>query len=906
MLDKMHLMLHAAFIPFKDLLFAQNKVLVETALAIHNHTKERTKLGDLFKEKVYRALLSQCAPSSLDEIDLYMEKFHPYLFRKYFQELKMDEARMERKLYNHYSGLLKEFARALLSHRDGEMVFKYWKHERSDSDTPYVDVWDAYTELDKVHMFSMLSRIIPMDLLIASYYTANKLTDPLQLNGLFQHINLADAPLHDVLRNGVAENHLHASAAFTFSMLWQQCMNFNGKFAKSRIGGYLENFKSSLTCHSEQIKEYILTAHIIRLVLARYMESGETKPISSWISKNYPNAQKIISICFDESQFASVVDLSECLVKLNNEFGNEEQEDGNDWILLVFKKLATIKTYGENIYLHQVMQYIKQLEENNAKDKVFNEFMFMFFRYIRIKNEFYQQVNQSKTLNGLDYFQEYFSRATKGFDNQDDSYYLDMLRNLFQNQYLKKVEFRLSISNTDATNRGRILKILVAYKQILDEDYNVNDNMESKFPRLGIVYHLKKEKDESDKDWTVFRDDDKRVKALHFGQIQKQYKTKVQSILNLRNRIPYLSNFIVGLDAASLENNTPIHVFAPVFETARNSDHDKMLTIDRNAAITKQQSMFFTFHAGEDFRHLNSGLRRIDEVIDFCKFHSGDRIGHGIALGVSVEDWVSENRIIIIPRGEYLDNLLWIWGVYTRVSDVNFKTYSYLQHKIHEVAKGILKDAFDYHLSIEMLYEVYKRRFKSIPETVRAAINAQQQNSANERKGWDIDSLIQMYHEKVYLERMAEPIYVKTTDIEQEIMMDMQRYVKHKVAMNGIVVEVNPSSNYVIGNMKSIFDNQFFQINKLNDEDLPNIMININTDDPIVFNTNISNEIAYLYYGMLYRGVGKSAALEWIERIRKSGMDTSFIRDDVSNYDYINQLKYLITALSDPIYCEEC
>jgi hypothetical protein len=399
------------------------------------------------------------------------------------------------------------------------------------------------------------------------------------------------------------------------------------------------------------------------------------------------------------------------------------------------------------------------------------------------------------------------------------------------------------------------------------------------------------------------------LEALHYGRIQQQYMDKVKMILNLRNRIPYLSNFIVGLDAASLENNTPIHVFAPVFETARNSDNDKLLMVDQDGVMTKQQSMFFTFHAGEDFRHLNSGLRRIDEVIDFCKFHSGDRIGHGIALGVLVENWVNENRMVIIPRGEYLDNLLWIWGVYTRVSDVNYKTYSYLQHKIHNVIKNILKDSFDYSISIEMLYEVYMRRFKFIPDSL---VNAQQQtkphteSSEVSKTRWDIERLTRIYHDKNYLERLMAPIYVRTTEIEQEITADMQRYVRHKVAMKGIVVEVNPSSNYIIGHMNSMYENQFFQINKLHDEDLSNIIISINTDDPIVFNTNISNEIAYLYYGMLYRGIGKSTALEWIEKIRKSGMDTSFIRDNVSNYDYIYQLNSLIAALEDPHYCEEC
>lgn len=371
--------------------------------------------------------------------------------------------------------------------------------------------------------------------------------------------------------------------------------------------------------------------------------------------------------------------------------------------------------------------------------------------------------------------------------------------------------------------------------------------------------------------------------------------------MHLRERIPYLSSFIVGLDAASLENSTPIQVFAPVFERARNSDNDQMMLLDRDGHKAKQQSLFFTFHAGEDYRHLNSGLRRIDEVIDYCKFHSGDRIGHGIALGVSVDRWVQENGQVILPRGEYLDNLLWIWGGYTRSSDINFRTYSYLQHKIHEVAKSTLGDSFDYMLTIEMLYKVYQRRFKPIPEIV----DTRSTHADNKRANRWIQCLTRMHHDKTYLERMMAPIYVRTTEIEKEITMDMQRYVRNKVAQHGIVIEVNPSSNLAIGDMNSIYENQFFQIHSQGDRDVPTTLISINTDDPIVFNTNISNEIAYMYYGMLYRGINKSEALNWIEHVRKSGMDTSFLRDNVSNYEYLKQLDSLLAALDDPYYCEE-
>ncbi|GMX67460.1 hypothetical protein Elgi_67330 [Paenibacillus elgii] len=905
MLNKMQLMLHVAFFPFKDLLYVRNDELVETALHVHHQNKKSNVRIKAFLDKLYPSLLSVCAPASLDEINLLLEKFHPYLFQPYFPSACSSAEEMECLLYDHYFLLIHQFTRALLSHRDGEMVLKYWNHELGPEDGQLADVWQSYNELDKVHLFSILSRLIPLDLFVAYYYASNCLYAPLQLDGLYQHINLADAPLHDVLRNGVAENHMHASAAFTFTMLWQSCMNFNGDFSRHSIGLYLKQFKASYSCKSDQIKEYILTAQLIRHVLARYIATDSSMQVSKWIRENLRRHAPVIQdLIANDTRFATVEELKQGLEVIKKEFVGDDHTYGVDWIFSIFREYRHINTYGENIFLHQVMMHKAKLTEAGGTTAM-SEFLSLFFRYLRIKNEFYQQVNQSNAVKGLDYFRSYFDRATSGFNSQDVRYFQDMLRNLFQNQYLKKVELRLSIANRESTNRKNILRVLQAYKQILFEDYQIEQNSEAGFPRIGIVYHLIKQKDDIDKDWRQYQRDTSRLEFLHYGQIQQQYMDKVHMLLRLRNRIPYLSNFIVGLDAASLENNTPIQVFGPVFEAARNSDNDQMLMVDRNGHKTRQQSLFFTFHAGEDFRHLASGLRRIDEVMDYCKLHSGDRIGHGIALGMSVDQWVRENGQVILPRGEYLDNLLWTWGIYTRSSDINSKTYAYLQHKINEVAGSILKDSFEYHISIEMLYEVYRRRFRPIKDLFKGSSSDSIANAGGRRGNRYLQFLTRMYHDKTYLERLAAPIYVKTTDIEKEILMDMQRYVRDKIALNGIVVEINPTSNFVIGDMKSFNDNQFFQIQEQSSPNAPNALISVNTDDPIVFNTNISNEFAYLYYGMLYRGISRSEALRWIEYIRKSGMDTSFIRDNVSNYEYLRQLDCVLAALQDPYYCEE-
>ncbi|URN95078.1 MAG: hypothetical protein NAG76_02125 [Candidatus Pristimantibacillus lignocellulolyticus] len=898
--NKIIMMIQIAFFPLKDVTFYDDTILIETVKKIKNNHENIDNINRAIRTKVYQFILSRNNKVSLDEIDLYLEKYHPYLFGRDIPQHLSSDVEFRYFLHKHFFTLISEFTRALISHRDGELVYKYWNHNIKEGKDRFIDVWKAYSGLEKVHVFSHISRFLPMDIFIVDYLVENKINDTFQLTDVYQHINLVDAPLHDILKKGVSENHVHASATFTFSLLWQEIMNFNGDFNSSSIGKYINNLQISINSSSLQIKELLLTAQVIRIILAKYMGnvSSSESNILKWIKTEFRGANvNPIDICFGHS-ISSLDNLLSNLELLKKHWGINYNERFKDWFYIFNLDLINIKTYSENIFMYQLFQFKKNHIFSNISDK--NLFLSLIFKYLRIKNEFYQQVCQTKFTPGLDYFRTYFARGTRAFSAKNDSYFIDMLRNVFQNQYLKQIELRFSILPKEQDNRLALLRIFKSYKKILEEDYKVKDVKDVNFPKIGIVFHLIKQRDNINKSWRLFSENNDKLTYLHYGAIQNKYIDETNYIVDLRNKIPYISNFIVGLDAASLENNTPVNVFSPVFSIARNSDREPLKILDAEGKIAEMQTLFFTFHAGEDFRHLLSGIRRIDEVIDSCKFHSGDRIGHGIALGIDVEKWVEKNKVTVLPTGEYLDNLLWVWGVYKKGNDYQFNAFSYLQNKIKELFKMVFLEEF-HELTIEVMYEVYIMRFSNIKELFNK--NLERDNNGDmqesEKRIWQF---FKKFHEEYFLSRLAEPINIQISSVEAEIIEEMQQYVKLKVANEGIIIEINPSSNLVIGENDSIFENQFFSLNKVKDDILKNIMVNINSDDPIVFNTNISNEIAYLYYGMLYKGVGKEKALEWIDKIRETGMNTSFIQGRTSNSEYLYQLEQVIASLENPYY----
>ena len=59
---------------------------------------------------------------------------------------------------------------------------------------------------------------------------------------------------------------------------------------------------------------------------------------------------------------------------------------------------------------------------------------------------------------------------------------------------------------------------------------------------------------------------------------------------------------------------------------------------------------------------------------------------------------------------------------------------------------------------------------------------------------------------------------------------------------------------------------------------MSSVLTTINSDDPIVFSTFVENEISYIYYALLNAGCNREEALEWIDKIREHGINSSFIK----------------------------
>ncbi|MCG8291283.1 hypothetical protein [Pseudomonas entomophila] len=116
------------------------------------------------------------------------------------------------------------------------------------------------------------------------------------------------------------------------------------------------------------------------------------------------------------------------------------------------------------------------------------------------------------------------------------------------------------------------------------------------------------------------------------------------------------ADVIRGLDLVGDETQWPIEWCAPMFRWLRKPRHSPT-----DLLPTPKVDLHLSIHAGEDYGHPLSGLRRVNETVRFCGMRAGDRLGHALALGIPPDEWLKRHGEALLPVDEHLDNLVWAW-----------------------------------------------------------------------------------------------------------------------------------------------------------------------------------------------------------------------------------------------------
>lgn len=897
-----------------------------------NYRRAQKDLITYLVEKNYGRVKSQ------DDIQLLCSMYYP-MDELEERMMRFPENTVIENISIYYLEKLCRIALSLVTYRDGVAAIRQWNGGDEADHIP--DIFGKPDVYNKIEIWNLLCRFIPPDIFIA--IAAVEYGHGIE--ALYEqkaHIMLADKLLVKSLQKGIAENHLHFYVGFDYEIGWLYYMDL--RFVEK------VNFKQW-----DQKQYTRLEMALFRCMAAIFLEENtENDYFNNWLDK-----QGLAEI------YKIVINLY--IGKYNGEINREGQKQvyrtymslkdevsicEYDYLLdKVYRKYIEYKTSSEFLLLYKCYQYAMRHPDDGF-------FARLFVQYIRLKNEYFYKNSQQNVMQGLKYFQKKYNAAKAAMVDSAlpaESIMLEVFRAQDKISSLRKLEIRVApwveeteLSRAEYTvNRKMILSqlydqisiILTAYKRfILESVFGVNFTYhvlkeQERYPKkreafarmaieritadkphvpaLGIIFHFIKSEEleyiSGNYCWRNMPGTHRRSSVTRM-QRRRFFMNLAMAIEEMRETIPKLSEYLVGIDAASDENAMEPWMFSPAYEVVRAHCNTKPVLKAKASQVSfeKIQNIGFTYHVGEDFRHILSGLRHVDEVLEEFGYKPGDRLGHALALGIDIDRWIADNEVVPMPLQEHMENLLWIWGVCVRgILTLNIQP-EVLEEKILNVARKIYWEPE--RITVKMLYDAYKKKFDVDHNAIVLKVKRQMAENANKRckyedtarecyQSWSADQLLLANYCPVFEERAEKVELIAIDKRDAELYKQLQDYLVEKIEQKGIYIETNPTSNLSIGDFSQIQKHPIFRLNQHYARGEHRALVTINSDDPAVFNTNVENELAYIYYALASMGYAKSDVLEWIDQIRQYGMEASFIQKEKSAAVIYREIEQILETI---------
>ena len=367
----------------------------------------------------------------------------------------------------------------------------------------------------------------------------------------------------------------------------------------------------------------------------------------------------------------------------------------------------------------------------------------------------------------------------------------------------------------------------------------------------------------------------------------------VQSSRALREilkRKPLARSLITGIDAASNELDAPPEVFAPTYRLMRRAGV-------RHA----------TYHAGEDFHHLVSGIRAVWEAVEFCDLRDGDRIGHATALGIDPTLWHRRiGQTMVMSKQAALDDAVFAHARLSRRGG-----HDRCLARLHEKIACWASEIYDGEdimtnrpLGPVVLHEAWRLRhldaYQDANPVVRDEVDASPREAGEPQSGrMDLDSraevealmkarrdtsaafaLFRRYHEQEARQKGAETVEIEVGG--EDALYDMaalhalQQDAVAELNHRHVVIETLPTSNVRISFYDSYAQHHLFRWLGLTapegfaDRHFPTVCVG--SDDTGIFATNMRNEFIHLYEVLhTHYGLRDHDAVDYLRRLNDNG-----------------------------------
>lgn len=537
--------------------------------------------------------------------------------------------------------------------------------------------------------------------------------------------------------------------------------------------------------------------------------------------------------------------------------------------LLVWPTPKPYEQHAEHKMLTGFLTYCKE------RKSVYERLLWV---YLLIQNQYLSLLVQRDDFYGFDQFQKYTFTELRDLTERSYSSRFKQVHGTGLISQVESFEGRFAPKKTSMQMETLLTTILGGYLDYLKPR-----------PRSGFsLSSLLNELSELDEKNTG-RGKAKLALVVHFIKRQANERERypyeglynllirqTSIILGLIRKEPRLREWLRGIDAAANEMHTPPEVFAPVFR------------------VLKQYGIeHITYHVGEDFPHLVSGIRSISEAIDFLPLRSGDRLGHCTAIGIDPDVWKRTLPLTLhLSQETLMLDSLFIWRELRSSSEMS-QIASEAASKAIKLASNIFD--FDHDVSIETVDEIMSLR-EALPtcrsmlgeDTALPPYFLQEEFLYSEKlfnngtRKLVIDLYKKWLTDKDVLAKRNTLVCVERDYISKQTLLALQQRIMKKICTMSIAVECPPTSNTRISQYNDISEHHIFRWMGLDGAMIEGdtlMSICLGSDDPGIFVTDLKSEFYHLFSILVSKfGVSPEKAVTMVSKVNENGKVFRFHR----------------------------
>lgn len=496
--------------------------------------------------------------------------------------------------------------------------------------------------------------------------------------------------------------------------------------------------------------------------------------------------------------------------------------------------------------------------------------------YLLIQNQYLTLLVQRDDFFGFDQFQKYTMTELR---EETEKSYLSRFKHAHGAGVYSQVRYlegRFAPKSDPSKMQKLIFSVLRGYWEYLsahmplewvhDKPLTVSqvlDNLErvetnGKCAELALVPHFIKRKP-------------KKGEVYPYALLFKDLKNQAAILMDMLKHEPRLTRWIRGVDAAANEMHAPPELFGPLFRV-----------------LAKSGVAHFTYHVGEDFPHLISGIRSIDDALRFLPLRNGDRLGHCTAIGITPGIWKRSLPLSLsMTKETRLLDLVFIWRelrshpeLLRYASDAAIEAV-HLAHEVFSLEEEISITTLDQVFELRGMLAESEGLLGELdgPLKPRSLWLEEYERARELAKTAGMKRPLKLYKQWLTSDnaqkQRAEYVEVALEYLPDEAVIALQQAVMAKMADRNIAIECPPTSNTRISQYRDVSEHHIFRWIGLPGEavegDVP-MSICLGSDDPGIFAADLKSEFYHLFVVLTRKfGLSPAEALRKVAEVNENG-----------------------------------